>query len=188
MNESLIINNEVTYWNKEVSEQLQVGDSTLRKWCMELEENGYIFLRDDSNNRAFTDHDLIALRKFKDLVQHRQKTKKDAAISVVSMFNRQDERYGTSSVQPPNNNDETALSVQSMRSHLALIQDEKLEMILSQQEAMIELINQQKKFIDSVISERSERSERDHNITQLLNELLEQKKTQHQKSWWQVWK
>lgn len=77
---------EKPYWAREVSDLLDISDSTLRKYCLILEEKGYTFLRGDNGRRAFLDRDVIALRKFKELSQSQNVTLEDAAIAVVSML------------------------------------------------------------------------------------------------------
>jgi transposase len=78
------------YWTKEVAETLGISDSYLRKWCLELEKNGYPFLKvkDGKNrdNRAFTEHDVIALRKFQSLLSQPNITRAQAAEIVASEY------------------------------------------------------------------------------------------------------
>jgi hypothetical protein len=103
-------NYETTYWNKELAGILGIGDSTLRKWCIELEKNGYEFFKDKQGNRAFTDHDAIAMRKFKELVQTRQMTLENAANAVISTFSRINEDERTTPVLHQNDRSELVLS------------------------------------------------------------------------------
>jgi hypothetical protein len=78
------------YWTKEVAETLGISDSYLRKWCLELEKNGYPFLKvkDGKNrdNRAFTEHDVIALRKFQSLLSQPNITRAQAAEMIASEY------------------------------------------------------------------------------------------------------
>ncbi|MGG1073764.1 hypothetical protein ABE178_28670 [Priestia megaterium] len=78
------------YWTREVAESLGISDSYLRKWCLELEKNGYKFLKvkDGKNrdNRAFTEHDVIALRKFQSLLAQPNVTKAHAAQIISSDY------------------------------------------------------------------------------------------------------
>jgi hypothetical protein len=80
---------EQTYWSREVAATLQIGDSTLRKWCGVLEAHGYRFIRDEHNRRAFTDHDALAMRFFKELTQDKGVALESAAKEVVARFNRE---------------------------------------------------------------------------------------------------
>lgn len=78
------------YWTREVAESLGISDSYLRKWCLELEKNGYKFLKvkDGKNrdNRAFTEHDVIALRKFQSLLAQPNVTKAHAAQIISNDY------------------------------------------------------------------------------------------------------
>lgn len=44
---------ERSFWTKEVAEQLEIGTSTLRKWCLALEQENYSFVKGAKNSRAF---------------------------------------------------------------------------------------------------------------------------------------
>lgn len=78
------------YWTREVAESLGISDSYLRKWCLELEKNGYQFLKvkDGKNrdNRAFTEHDVIALRKFQSLLSQPNITKAQVAEIISNDY------------------------------------------------------------------------------------------------------
>lgn len=76
--------NEPAYWAKEVADALQISDSTLRKWCLALEKNGYQFTRGTNNSRAFVERDIIVLRRMKELIQNRGVTVEHAASTAVS--------------------------------------------------------------------------------------------------------
>jgi DNA-binding transcriptional MerR regulator len=57
------------YWSREMATLLGIGDSTLRKWCLELERANYAFLRDENDKRAFFDHDVLALRDMQHFIK-----------------------------------------------------------------------------------------------------------------------
>lgn len=63
-----VVNSEMFYLSKDVAETLDIKLSTLRRWCLELEKNGYHFQRDSNNNRMFFERDIIVLRQFKQLM------------------------------------------------------------------------------------------------------------------------
>jgi hypothetical protein len=60
-----------SYTTSEVSTTLGIGDSTLRKWCLSLEKNGYQFIRNEQNKHLFVERNLVVLRHFQKLVQER---------------------------------------------------------------------------------------------------------------------
>lgn len=78
---------ERAYTTKEISLTLDIGTSTLRKWCIALEENGYQFIRNEQNGRSFIESDLIALKHFKHLVQKENFKLDNAAKIVTSKYN-----------------------------------------------------------------------------------------------------
>jgi DNA-binding transcriptional MerR regulator len=54
---------EQTYWSKEVSKLLQIADSTLRKYCLALEDSNYRFERGINNSRIFYNKDVLLLQR-----------------------------------------------------------------------------------------------------------------------------
>ncbi|MEC1716484.1 MerR family transcriptional regulator [Schinkia azotoformans] len=74
-------NQEVTA--KNVIEILNIGSSTLRKWCIALEEAGYLFNRDSRNQRLFNENDIAYLKYFRQLVQENRLMLRDAVIIIV---------------------------------------------------------------------------------------------------------
>jgi hypothetical protein len=79
---------EKAYWNHEIAKVLGIGESTLRKWCLELEKNGYEFVKGAKDSRAFLEHDLQALTYFKQLTKNEKVTQEKAAQSVVEKYSR----------------------------------------------------------------------------------------------------
>lgn len=80
MNETVM-----TYTATEVATLLDISDSTLRKWCLELEKQNYTPVRGNNNQRFFTDQDVIVLQRLKHLVQDRHITVNDSVKAVLSM-------------------------------------------------------------------------------------------------------
>lgn len=76
------------YNTKEISRILSIGESTTRKWCVELEMNGYNFIKGKKSTRSFDNHDLDALIYFKDLIKTKMKTKEEAGTIVAKTFIR----------------------------------------------------------------------------------------------------
>lgn len=79
---------EKTYSTKEISDYLNIADSTVRKWCLILEEHGYTFKRNEFQKREYTERDVIALHKFKDLTKDGAMSLEDAAIAIKTNYNR----------------------------------------------------------------------------------------------------
>lgn len=72
------------YGSQEVSEILGIADSTLRRWCLLLEKNGYTFLRGDNGQRAFRDHDLFILRRLREYSKQKNMKIENAVHAVIS--------------------------------------------------------------------------------------------------------
>lgn len=139
---------EKSFWNHEVSERLGIGESTLRKWCIELEKNGYIFIKGVKDSRAFTVHDLTALSTFKDLIKVDKFTKEDAAKVVVERFGRSEGNERTTPVQMDDNR-----SIQNLEKMV----EKLLERTEKQEEfnrALIERLEQQDRYINESIEKR----------------------------------
>src|SRR5699024_7337439 len=87
-------NFEKAYTSSEMAQILDIGTSTLRKWCLSLEENGYQFSKDDYQRRFFIDRDIVALKHFKQLVQTGKMPLSKASNVVVPKF--KDDAFSTS--------------------------------------------------------------------------------------------
>jgi DNA-binding transcriptional MerR regulator len=98
--ENGIHSQEKSYWSREVAELLGISDSTLRRYSLILEQNGYRFLRDDNNRRAFLERDVIALRKFQEMAKSSDMTLEDAALAVISAIKEAEIKGIVPSVAP----------------------------------------------------------------------------------------
>src|SRR5699024_2878625 len=52
------------YSASDITALLDIKDSTLRKYCLMLEDKGYEFQKNNRDHRFFRDDDIITLRKF----------------------------------------------------------------------------------------------------------------------------
>lgn len=140
------MNQERSFWSREVSEQLKIGSSTLRKWCGILEQHGYTFARDDQERRAFTDHDLDALRHFKELTQDKGMALDNAAQLIVEHFKRTALQPITPSATP-----------QTARYDGAI--DQLIERMAKQEEfneALLRRLDDQQRHIEESLNRRDE--------------------------------
>ncbi|MCP3742792.1 MerR family transcriptional regulator, partial [Rossellomorea sp. BNER] len=71
---------------------LNIGDSTLRKWCISLEEHEYFFSRTDNNRRMFFDKDIIVLKHLRELVQVQFLSLENASKVVTSKYKQEKEQ------------------------------------------------------------------------------------------------
>jgi DNA-binding transcriptional MerR regulator len=146
---------EKAYTTKEVSITLDIGDSTLRKWCLSLEKNGYNFIRNDQNKRLYTDRDLVALRHFQMLVQQNNFPMENASLVVASRFQGEASESGTGIVLQ--NNEE---NIRSTKRY----------------EALEKKLDEQQELIKALIKRLEERDEqRDQMLMQHMREIQETK-------------
>ncbi|WP_019244553.1 MULTISPECIES: DUF3967 domain-containing protein [Bacillus] len=132
---------------KEVSINLGIGDSTLRKWCLALEAHEYFFPRTDNNRRVFYERDVVILRHLRQLIQVQNFTLENASLIVVSKF-----KEDTSLVTNTEN------SVPQLRDSNEII--EKLMSHIEQQETfnkqLLEKLEEQQKYIEERLNKRDE--------------------------------
>jgi hypothetical protein len=97
---------EKAYSPKEVFTTLDIGDSTLRKWCLALEKNGYGFIRNDQNRRVYVESDLVVLRHFQNLIKQHNMQLANAAILVIDRFGKGAFEVSTDNVLANKTNEE----------------------------------------------------------------------------------
>ncbi|GMG76990.1 DUF3967 domain-containing protein [Trichococcus sp. K1Tr] len=79
---------EMAYTTKEVSKTLNVVDSTIRKWCLSLEKNGYTFTKNEHNQRLFLERDLVVLRHYQTMVKENNFSMDNAGMVIAAKFSR----------------------------------------------------------------------------------------------------
>lgn len=144
-----MIMKEKTYSTKEIADHLGIADSTVRKYCLTLQEHGYNFRRNEFQKREFTEHDVIALRKFKDLTKDGAMSLEDAAIAVVTGYNR---------------NTSNAITVPDTKKNDRY--DERLVEMERKIEDLTEMMNRQLQFNEALMKQMDEQQ-------RLLMERLE---------------
>lgn len=148
---------EKAFWNKDVAKILGIGESTVRKWCLELEKNGYKFIRGFKDSRAFLQHDLTAMTYFKSLVKDSNYTFSQAAEMVVSKYGGEKEQNGiTEPVQKENKRSERSLEdmndnleklLEISREQLGIMK-EQLEISKNLNEKLLESIQKRDNIIE----------------------------------------
>lgn len=116
---------EKAYWNKDVSRLLGIADSTVRKWCLALERNGYTFIRGHKESRAFLKHDINALKHFQDLTKVGSFTIEQAAKIVVEQYSDRRDSDITASV--PSNNERSESVAESYLKKMVELQQEQVD-------------------------------------------------------------
>ncbi|OUB66082.1 DUF3967 domain-containing protein [Bacillus thuringiensis] len=191
---------EKSYWTKEVAETLGISDSYLRKWCLELEKNGYKFIKvkDGKNreNRAFTEHDLLALRKFQSLIGNSGTTRSTAAKVIAEEYSLEDRNGGTGIVPAPLIRDNDREKALEKLKNLAFndwkdeLKAELREEI--KQELKEEIQQHMKEAVQSAEERLGERlNSHDELLMKMIREQQETKKllaaAKEKKPWWRFW-
>lgn len=164
---------EKAYWNKDVSRILGIGESTVRKWCLELERNGYSFIRGYKDSRAFLQHDINALTYFKDLTKVGSYTLEQAAVLVVERF--QDREVNDITVRVPEGDNRSLQAIEESMKKLVALTEEHV-MMAKEQVELNEILLKKLDERDSLIESQFRYIER-LNEEQAATKLIE---TQHE--------
>lgn len=159
---------EKAYSPKEMFITLDIGDSTLRKWCIALEKNGYEFIRNEKNSRVYIENDLVVLRHFQNLIKQHNMQLDNAAVLVIDRFGKG--AFEVSTVTVPSVKEENQRDLE--RSNSEDIEELK-QLVMKQNELIKDLINrmdQQQKYIDDSLNRRDER------LTKTIEESMETRK------------
>ncbi|MDK8747563.1 DUF3967 domain-containing protein [Streptococcus agalactiae] len=157
---------EKAYSPKEISLVLDIGDSTLRKWCLALEKNGYGFIRNDKKSRVFIESDIVVLKHFQFVVKEHNMQLDNAAKLVTGRFGKGAFEVGTGVV--------LAEQEQEIARPDSEILNTLLEHIRTQEEfnrELVQRLEQQQKYIDERLEQR------DQKLMESLRDNQEVKKT-----------
>jgi DNA-binding transcriptional MerR regulator len=168
-------NSEEVIFTKEMCERLSITSGTLRKWCLELEGNGYIFAKSEGGKRFFSVYDETALHRMKHLMDQNF-SKEHAAKVVTSKMTGNRSSTGTPGelAKPEQSDNVPAIADFSALTKLTESLMERFE----EQERQNTLLNQQLKNLQEQNKEDKERLEKkiDELQKQLLNDSRERDK------------
>jgi len=165
-----------SYWAKDIAELLDITTSNLRRWSIDLENEGYCFYRDEHNRRAYLEKDIMPLKKLKEFLSNNM-SKNDAIKAVVSMFPQ--DNNGVFTI--PVNEDELRLSKRELKE---IVQEAVKEAVDEEREAMFQAF--ERKMSDTL--EQRDRLLTHHLQTTLEERRLEIAASQEKKKWWEFWK
>lgn len=166
---------ETPYTSKDISLALDIGDSTLRKWCLSLEEHNYNFYRTDQNKRLFTEHDIVVLRHYQHLVKDKNMSMQNAALIVVSKFQKAPFSNETAIEQVKNEMN----TVPTIRSDVEFVQEliTEIQTMKEQQNELLEMNKQLFKRLEEQQTYIEERmNKRDSILLESIRESQEVKK------------
>ncbi|MGH0709247.1 DUF3967 domain-containing protein [Bacillus paranthracis] len=167
------------YISKDVAMMLKIQESTLRKYCIMLEEHGYKFHKNEHGHRGFLDNDVITLRKLIEIKSHPDMTLKQACGAVMTWVRKKDvSEVDTDVITEGTQHDERY--------------NELKEMIQQQNELlknMAKKLDDQQRYIDEKLEKR------DQQLMGAIREMQEEKRvlletasTKQDKKWYEFWK
>lgn len=174
---------DIPYSPKEVVAKLNIGESTIRKWCPALEKHNYNFTRTDQNKRLFTEKDVIVLSQMKVLIQDKNMSINNAAAVVASQYVKEvfsNETEVEQGLQPLFSNGTEVEQAMFFNESLEE-QKAEIEQLKAMNTTILELLEEQKKGNDEMKKYISERLDKhDELLMQSLRASQEVKKVQLQ--------
>lgn len=163
--------------SKDVAALLKIQESTLRKYCIMLEEHKYHFHKNEQGRRGFTDNDVITLRKLIEIKSHPDMTLKQACNAIMTWVAQKDITNTDTNV--------TAEPEQYNERY-----DELKGMIQQQNELLKQMVikmDEQQRYIDEKLEKR------DQQLMSVIREIQDQKRVMlevaaDKKKWWQFWR
>ncbi|EOO23305.1 hypothetical protein IIU_07060 [Bacillus cereus VD133] len=164
-----------TYWGSEVAKNLGIGSSTLRKYCLALEEAGYPFERGNNNSRIFYHKDVATIERLVTAMNKKNVTLEQAIN--LAMTNVEENEIAT--VVTDNVADTEHIKVLTERI-------ERLEQLNLE---LIQRLDKQSKLLQETDVQRIIREEqRDAQLMQVLKEIQDNKRliaaSEQKKSFW----
>jgi DNA-binding transcriptional MerR regulator len=165
------------YTTKQVADNLGIVTSTLRKYCLMLEDEklgNYRFERNEKDQRIFYDHDVIALRLLKKLTQEDGITLENAVKTVGGKARNREEFVS----ETPEESETPSVTVTDLQRH-----EDKLDQILEYVKRQDERIEQQERFNRELITKLDEQNRyikesidrRDQKLMEAMREVQETK-------------
>ncbi|PGK04578.1 hypothetical protein COC97_14680 [Bacillus anthracis] len=164
-----------TYWGSEVAKNLGIGSSTLRKYCLALEEAGYPFERGSNNSRIFYHKDVATIERLITSVNKKNITLEQAInLAMASVEEKKVATVDMGSVAD-------AEHIKALTERIERLEQLNLE--------LIKRLDQQSKLFQETDAQRIKREEqRDIQLMQVLREIQDSKRliaaSEQKKSLW----
>ncbi|MDM5186057.1 DUF3967 domain-containing protein [Bacillus sp. DX4.1] len=168
---------QLVYISKDVAMMLKVQESTLRKYCIMLEEAGYPFHKNEHGHRGFLDQDVITLRRLIEIKSHPDMTLKQVCNAVMIWIKEKD-------VSEDDTNVITEAEQHNERYN-------ELKEMIQQQNHLLEKLTHKLDAQQRYIDEKLEK--RDQQLMSVIREIQEEKKilletaATKKKPWWKLW-
>ncbi|MED2039270.1 DUF3967 domain-containing protein [Bacillus wiedmannii] len=164
-----------TYWGSEVAKNLGIGSSTLRKYCLALEEAGYLFERGSNNSRIFYHKDVATIERLVTAMNKKNVTLEQAInLAITSVTENEITTVATDSVVDTE-------QIKTLSERIERLEQLNLE--------LIQRLDQQSKLLQETDAQRIIREEkRDIQLMQVLREIQDSKRliaaSEQRKSIW----
>ncbi|AMR06556.1 DUF3967 domain-containing protein [Bacillus thuringiensis] len=164
-----------TYWGSEVAKNLGIGSSTLRKYCLALEEAGYPFERGNNNSRIFYHKDVATIERLVTAMNKKNVTLEQAInLAMVSVEENEIATVVTDGVADTEH-------IKVLTERIGRLEQLNLE--------LIQRLDQQSKSLQEMDDKRIIREEqRDIQLMQVLREIQDSKRliaaSEQKKSLW----
>lgn len=143
---------------KELSLNLDINTNTLRRWAIELEEQGYEFSRNDKNQRIYYERDILALSDFQKIIEKTQSLENTAKAVVAKVKDKKNAESMLGVIE--NSKDKIVFSKEELDELINRVADEAVERAAE---------HLSRKFMDVI-------EQRDKQIVHNLTETMEQKR------------
>lgn len=164
-----------TYWGSEVAKNLGIGSSTLRKYCLALEEAGYPFERGNNNSRIFYHEDVATIERLVTAMNKKNITLEQAINLAITSV--EENEIAT-----------VAIDKVADIEHIKAL-TERLERLEQLNLDLIQRLDLQSKLLQEIDAQRIIREEqRDIQLMQVLREIQDSKRlitaSEQKKSLW----
>lgn len=162
---------EQTYFGSEVASTLKIGSSTLRKYSLALEEQGYTFDRGVNNSRVFYQKDVAMIQRIMNAMNKKNITLEQAIKLAISSV--QEDTVAT------------AVMAEQVESSKDIAMSERLERLEKINLELVKRLEEQQR----ILQERD--AKRDEQLITVLREVQESKQliaATKDKKWWEFWK
>ncbi|MHC8965762.1 DUF3967 domain-containing protein [Priestia aryabhattai] len=155
---------EQSYFGNEVAKVIGIGNSTVRKYAIALEEQGYEFQRGINNSRVFYNKDILMLQRLMTIMNKKSTTLEQAVKLAVSTVEED-------TITTPVTDKEHDITVVERLERLEQINVKLVQQLQEQQRMLFE-----------------RDSKRDEQLTNVIREIQETKRltaaAQEKRPWW----
>ncbi|MEC1387353.1 DUF3967 domain-containing protein [Aerococcus viridans] len=167
----------------ETANVLKVKQSTLRKYCIELENAGYKFSKSERGHRSFMPDDITIIQRLISSKNHPGITLSQAAKSVVKLYQKEGVALTAT---------EGIDEVTPQKEHKSVMTHEQMEKFIEQQQqfnqVLLKRLDEQQEYIERKLSHRDEELIKGIRELQETKKLLAsaEEKNKKKKSFWKA--